>query len=461
MAKPTTAQLAKINRFTRNALQEDEVEVYDNLMIDTRPIMDRGLIVSPELLRVFLKDISKGVPQLMVHDTSLLPVGKVFEGRLAEETVDGESTLTLYGTHYVPKGLKVTGFESMLTDDLINMVNTGVLTDTSIGFSSQFYECSICHNDIRDWRRCEHIPLRQYVLDDEIKTCFAIAREKGGNLRENSYVYAGACDRASILSADGSIEGSTATENSHLYPVTDLKRVPLDAEVTMRFSAGSGITILSNKPLEDGNLTQEVQGMTFEELKQKYDELQQENGKLSTELTQKSGELTKTAGELRAAQEALGKKETEVNELTQKVDELTGQVNTLSAAKETADKYVSSLKTEAAELSVKLRGNDLSAERYAKYLDSLSLTDLEAEVAELKTSVQSAFGGEALATGEGEEGAEVERPAGELSYSDMSEEEKSEHLMAETKKLMAEKPELSYKDASVIALQAILEKEGK
>jgi len=250
MARPTVEQLEKINRFARTPLNADEVEVFENLMIDTLPVKSHGIVISEKILQKFLEDIKNGVPQMLSHLTDLLPVGKVYDGRLVEEEVDGQVVKTLYGEFYIPKGMKVTGY-NIITDDLIEMINKGILTDTSIGFYATEIKCNICGNDIRNVFACQHVPNKTYEVDGKEVTCYGIV-DGDGELLENSLVYSGACERAMVLSKTGDTD--IKVQRKEGIKVEDIKNIPLDAKMMFKFSKNNGIEVYVDKLMDEDEI---------------------------------------------------------------------------------------------------------------------------------------------------------------------------------------------------------------
>ena len=121
---------------------------------------------------------NQGVPMLLGHKSDSMPTGAWFEAE-----VQGDN---LYSRFYVPKELPE-------HDDIKARIETDVLDSVSVGFSAEKHTCSICGNDIYDYKNCEHIPGQEY----DGQTCFAILDDV--NLAEISLVYSGAVRNAKIL----------------------------------------------------------------------------------------------------------------------------------------------------------------------------------------------------------------------------------------------------------------------
>jgi hypothetical protein len=172
-----------------------------------------------------------------------LPYGRIFEGELSKEgLVEGE-TISFNGTAYFVRGQEKDGIS---TDAIISDIETGVLFDTSIGWGADNFECSICGNDIRDWRKCEHIPGKKYIIDEdtgEVKLCWAMAKPPG-YLMEDSGVFDGAYPGAgtslAMLAADGGFENEQGT----FVVVDDFKQMPMTTILGTYSSRGGILTFV-------------------------------------------------------------------------------------------------------------------------------------------------------------------------------------------------------------------------
>ena len=179
---------------------------------------DRNIKITPALLDIMRQDAQQGVSLMLNHNWSQLgvqsiPIGKVFDARLGAGTQEGETT-SLYTTQYILRDdSKVDGYSK---NDIINLIESGILADTSIGWGTdtQSYKCSICGNCYYDYRHCEHIAGRKYIVNEEtneVKTCIIEAYppqelHAGNNvLMENSIVFDGAYPNAIIQSSIGNI----------------------------------------------------------------------------------------------------------------------------------------------------------------------------------------------------------------------------------------------------------------
>jgi hypothetical protein len=171
-----------------------------------------------------------------------LSYGRTFDAQLKRsQDVEGEDW-ALYADHYIVRGKEKDGIS---TDAIIADIEDGTLFDTSIGWGAETYECSICGNDIRKWRECEHFPGQTYEVDGEQVLCYAIAKSPGF-LMENSGVFDGAYPTAGMLSQNGDVD----QENGYVE-VADLKSAPLDAKLFHVYSARKGSLTTFMRPKQD------------------------------------------------------------------------------------------------------------------------------------------------------------------------------------------------------------------
>jgi len=248
---PTDAQLAKINKVAKRKLSAEELFVYPHKMAGDMIIPERYTQLTKPLLKEFVNNSNAGVAFLLNHSWTwaspkpALPYGRIFEGELSKEGLVKGETISFNGTAYFVRGQEKDGIS---TDAIISDIETGVLFDTSIGWGADNFECSICGNDIRDWRKCEHIPGKKYIVDEdtgEVKLCWAMAKPPG-YLMEDSGVFDGAYPGAgtslAMLAADGGLESEQGT----FVVVDDFKQMPM-ATVFGTYSTKGGILTFVKK----------------------------------------------------------------------------------------------------------------------------------------------------------------------------------------------------------------------
>ena len=214
---PTDEQWEKMKRFIKgDKYKKEDFFVFETLAVGDKIVPNRYMRLTPALLNVMKEDAQKGVSLMLNHNWSQLgvqsiPVGKVFDARIDGASQEGETT-TLYTTQYILRDdSKVDGYSK---NDIINLIESGILADTSVGWGTtrDSYKCNICGHSIYDYRNCEHIPGKKYIVNDEtneVKECIIQAEppkelHAGNNvLMENSIVFDGAYPNAIIQSAIG------------------------------------------------------------------------------------------------------------------------------------------------------------------------------------------------------------------------------------------------------------------
>lgn len=238
--EPSPSQLEKINALAKRPLSKEEVFTFNAKLAGDMVIPDRYIQLSKPLLDMFKQDATNGVSLLLDHSwagffgrpKAAIAYGRTFDARMKKSEVEGEKW-ELYADHYMPRGVEIDGIS---TDGLIQSIEAGTLFDTSIGWGARNYECSVCHNDIRDYNKCSHWPGQTYKNEEtgEEELCYAIAKVPGG-LYENSIVFDGAYPTAGVLSQVGSDE-----PKGDWVTVDDLKNTPQDTQLFHIFSATKG-----------------------------------------------------------------------------------------------------------------------------------------------------------------------------------------------------------------------------
>lgn len=413
MAKPTQEQLRKINRFTESPLNEDEVYVFNNLMIDDQPTAYYS-IIHENLLRKFTQDAADGIPLILVHNTRRLAVGRSFDAYLREDLVDGDLVKTVYGQFYIPYGLKTDS--GIMTDDLIKGIETGVHRATSIGFSAEEWKCSICGNDIRNYLACPHFPGRKYVVtkdgNDEIETCYVIVGENGvGSLNEDSLVYAGASFRAGIQQ-NFNLDVRENIGGSKLHLVENLKDIPVDATV-YQFYSKDGVFLMTDTEERTG-------GAAF--LKRKVDEMmelskiQEALGNFGIKfdtveaLTSGLQQLSTKAAEAESYKASVAKLEQDLSAAKSEVDvfknqlahkdetiaELIKENERLAKDSELAKAYKDELLEKALKLGVQANGNAFNKDVHQRLFSAMTVDELKEIVNAFEEQVKTKFSGAAV-----------------------------------------------------------------
>lgn len=262
---PTDEQWEKMKRHIKGEnYKKEDFFVFETLAVGDKVVPNRHMKLMPELLMTMREDAEKGVSLMLNHNWSQagvqsIPIGKVFDGRIAGPSQDGETT-TLYTTQYILRDdSKMDGYSK---NDIIKLIESGILADTSVGWGTtrESYKCNICGHSIYDWEHCKHFPGTKYIVNEEtneVKECIIEAyspKEKhvGNNvLMENSIVFDGAYPNAIIQSASGE-EIETPTGK---FKRMDGKEKLAEKDVILGYStAGGNINLLCKQTLEKGGL---------------------------------------------------------------------------------------------------------------------------------------------------------------------------------------------------------------
>lgn len=213
---PTEEQLAKINKLAKRTLSADEVFAFSGKSAGDMLIPNRFTRISKELLQVMADDAKKGVSFMLNHNWSSwggiqgIPYGKVFDGELKVSLEDNEAT-ELHLSKYIVRDDEIV--DGVSANALIKRIETGILSDTSVTFSTDTMVCSICGKNYFS-RECSHWRGAKYEMEDgTTKTCTVTAMPpsiiipyNNNALYEESIVWDGAYPGAMVSQAkDGDI----------------------------------------------------------------------------------------------------------------------------------------------------------------------------------------------------------------------------------------------------------------
>jgi hypothetical protein len=155
-------------------------------------------------LENYAREASDGVSFQDSHNTGALGMGRTLSGLF--RGAQGNGVMRVVADIYCVQNLPD-------TMSFIQKWRTGIARDVSIGFYGGRFICSICGNDMMDWRNCSHWPGREYDVetenDDSSKTTrkvMATADVEDAHLAEVSSVYKGATPGAVILKAQRAAE---------------------------------------------------------------------------------------------------------------------------------------------------------------------------------------------------------------------------------------------------------------
>ncbi len=213
---PTDEQLARINKLAKRALMTEELFVFSGKSAGDMMIPNRYTRISKELLQVMVDDAQKGVSFMYNHNwggfTGLqgVPYGKVFDGRI-ESSTEADETVSMILDKYIVRDDEVV--DGMSANSLIKKIESGILSDTSISFSTDTMVCSICGMNYFGGE-CHHYRGHKYEMaDGTMKTCTVTAMPpsliipyNNNALYEESIVWDGAYPGAMVSQAkDGDI----------------------------------------------------------------------------------------------------------------------------------------------------------------------------------------------------------------------------------------------------------------
>lgn len=433
MAKPTPEQLAKINRFTKTPVGEDDVYVHPFRLLGTGYIPSRFLQFDRSLMDIYLGNVNNGdVVQIADHsfggffNTNItLPFGRFFEGELVQ---DGDKT-QLDGYMFMPVQSK-TYIQDFTTDDISQQIDAGILFDSSVSVTWGLSECSVCHNNIWDGEKCSHWPGRFYEVDDKQVQCFIIAKPAPVNdkscMIENSIVCAGAYPDAGVLSQkphnNGIPERAPTTQFNN---IADLKLVAKSGPVFCCLSSTSATFHVAGENMRDASelhqmyhqmqKTKELpEGWTFGTLNAKHKEsvkalldmgcehslIDALDGTLSADLKAKSTKGSEqTLGmtdEERQQFDALTAEnaqfKTDLSTKDAEIANLTAQVAALTPRAELGDKYRFDAIENALKAGVRDQGNDFDEETYREMFGALDIEKINSFAEKWEASAQAKLG---------------------------------------------------------------------
>lgn len=415
MPRPTAQELEQINRFAMRPLKEDEVYVFTPLIIDDQETAYHS-VLHENFLNKIMQDANRGVALLMNHNSRQLPVGRSFYAELRHEDEDGKIVKSVYSKFYIDLGRNTQG--GMTTDDIVRGIDAGTIFDVSIGFNASSWKCSICGNDIRDWKNCEHIPGEKYVVnrdgEDKVEKCVVIVGEDAqGELLETSLVYAGACSRATIKQNFSQDSVRDFNKGTKLLLVDNFKNIPLDATIYQFYTRDGSVLFTDTEERTNGyeylkkrsEETVELQkildvlnkaGYSFEtedQLAEKLAELSKNASETAELLQAKTDELAKVNEELTAKNEEIASLKSELASVKETNEQLTKANEELSAKAELATTFKQDLIKETIEAGIRAQGNAFNAELFEKFLNTLSVDEIKSAKASFESEAEAKFGG--------------------------------------------------------------------
>lgn len=417
MPKPNDEQLARINQFAQVPRNTDNTYVFTSMMIDDQATAYFSKL-QPALLNKFVQDANRGVGLLMNHNSRSLPVGRSFGAYgKTEMTMDGALVNSVYGDFYIDLGRKTES--GMSNDDIAAGIDAGTIFDTSIGFNADTWTCSVCNHDIRDWMNCDHFPGETYQIkgpDDVYRQemCYVLVGGDGkGELLENSLVYAGAVDRATIVKSNFSRESVSEIEKgSTLHRVEAIKDIPVNATIYSYYSK-DGVTLFTETDERTGGADHlkkrsesqvelekfqavlaefNIKAETEDELKTVLaaavdkSALNAELAQAKTDLETAESELATKSVDLEAVNAELSKRDETIGELEKANEQLTAKAGM-------AETYRKDLIEETNTFGVKVMGNKFNVDLFTKYLSTLSIEEIKEQREAFKDQFNTAYAG--------------------------------------------------------------------
>lgn len=143
----------------------------------------------------FVADAKAGVSFLNSHRHDELPLGRSLDARMES---DGDKVRALADFYTLP-GLNLNGLS---TNDFIDGVRAGIVSDVSVGFHGGTHTCDLCGNDYYSYR-CPHLAGLRYEVreGDTVRMVLATVTIDNARLSEVSAVFDGATPEASIVKA--------------------------------------------------------------------------------------------------------------------------------------------------------------------------------------------------------------------------------------------------------------------
>lgn len=176
----------RINQMSHVQLSAEDVFVYQGIISSDAMDSYYTKMDAETSLRNYAKDLKAGTPLMTYHETSQSPIGRSFDSSI-DVKEDGKTVVR--GLFYIVRHTKING-ES--TDDLIRQIETGTLTEMSVGFGgiNLWYKSSYDGKDIFE--------SRYYPGDKDENGNLVYYYIMDATLREVSLVYKGACPDAVV-----------------------------------------------------------------------------------------------------------------------------------------------------------------------------------------------------------------------------------------------------------------------
>ena len=318
------------------------------LLIDMRPTSYNTRFRANALHQVKDTINQQGLPVLLAHDSSKMPVGSWYEAEVANDAV--------YTKFFIPK--EVSEYE-----DIKTRIDANILDSVSIGFNAGTHDCSICGNDIQDYNNCTHIPGQEYDIKDPINgtalgtdTCYVMLDDVKAS--EASLVYSGAVPAAKIIESSD--------------------KADFFAKNNLNFAKGELEIVHSGEFMQDHNVNNNNPKGEDDMDKEQFDKLTADHATLNTKFSDTNDKLSEVTDKYNTAREAnidLKEKNLEFQE------KVTGYDDAVATAEAAGTRYTEAVAAVTAEVEA------LAAPFDATYTAPKDLVGL---IADLKKYVEQA-----------------------------------------------------------------------
>lgn len=420
---PTDEQWEKMKKHIKSDnYKKEDFFVFETLAVGDKIVPNRYMRLTPALLSIMKDDAQKGVSLMLNHNWSQLgvqsiPIGKVFDARLAGGTQEGEET-TLYTTQYILRDdSKVDGYSK---NDIIKLIESGILQDTSVGWGTtrESYKCNICGHSIYDYRHCEHIPGQKYIVNEEtneVKECIIQAEppkelHAGNNvLMENSIVFDGAYPNAIIQSAVG---GEIQTSNGTLKTLNGKENLS-EKDIIFGYSTNGSINLLYKQLMEKGGKedmeneeaeTTELENENVETVEEVVETVEEESSEENvsenetTETTEETEEATDETEEAEETQETEGEATGEAlytsKDILEKFDNICDSVDGLVELAKEGLEIRQEVISEALNSGVHSMGNAFNKDIFTKTFSNMKTKDIKEMGKTWEKQAKAQFGNE-------------------------------------------------------------------
>ncbi len=414
LREPTDVEMVVINKMAKQELKKEQCMIIEGMPANDMMLTSYGYYIGTSSLFNFKTDLEAGqIPMNVMHRRDLalgnwLPgeIARMSPGELIASPQDlarakQGKNYVLRSNLYMMKGLSMGNYS---TDQLAKAYMGGLLQDVSITWFGRPGECmmpcSICGNDIRDYMKCEHIPLREY---DGVLCTYDV---EGAHLTNIALVDDGGLPGATL--ASGEVQVLMAEDGAVDWE--SIKKLAMNREITGQLAMPGGIIgrapetnrLKGQKRKEESDMDFKGFCVKFEKelsetyvLKANHDKVAQDLTTAQEQLTTVNGELTTVKEQLTTAQteltttkEKLTAKETEYTNLEKQFGDANVELNEKREHAEIGKARLTELQAEYHRLGVVINGDKWIEETKDTQLNAMSITDrekfLSAEIAQMK-----------------------------------------------------------------------------